>query len=279
MPTALAVPLALAAAGFRRWSTYRSAVAAGIFVNSVFGYVRSSILLAAATAAGGSFAGYDPSAVVTYTFLGQALIAVVHVFGWNELALRVRTGDIAVDLARPVDLQLAWLAADLGRAALQLLARGVPTMLLGVAFVTVGLPAAGSDLSLQLPATPALAAAFVLSMGLAVTVSFAARFLLNLVAFWTVEIRGFLSFYVLTSNLLMGLVVPVQAFPDGVRALVYATPFPAMLQAPIDVWTGRGLGPSAAGTLAVQAGWAAALLLLGRWVLSRGTRRLVVQGG
>lgn len=278
MPAAT-VPLTLAAAGFRRWATYRSAVAAGIFVNSVFGYVRASVLLAAATAAGGSFAGYDASAVITYTFLGQALIAVVHVFGWSELALRVRTGDIAVDLARPVDLQLAWLSADLGRALLQVLARGVPTMLLGLVFVTVGLPGVRGTAGLQLPATPATAAAFVVSTALAVTVSFAARFLLNLVTFWTVEIRGFLSFYVLTSNLLMGLIVPVQAFPPGIRAVVEATPFPSMLQAPIDVWTGRAIGPAGLGALAVQAGWAVVLLLVGRWVLARGTRRLVVQGG
>jgi ABC-2 type transport system permease protein len=36
--------------------------------------------------------------------VSQGLIAVVYAFGWSELAQRVRTGDIAIGLARPVDL-------------------------------------------------------------------------------------------------------------------------------------------------------------------------------
>jgi ABC-2 type transport system permease protein len=242
---------------------------AGVFVNGVFGYVRVAVLTSAAAAAGGSFAGYDPAAIATYTFLGQALISVVHVFAWTELSERVRTGDVAVDLARPVDLQAAWLAQDLGRAAYNALTRGVATFALGALVVDV-----------SLPGSAAAVAAVALSVVLAVVVSFAARFLLNLAAFWTVEIRGITTFYVLTSNLLMGLVVPVQAFPGWLRALdYYATPFPSMMQAPIDVWTGRGWGPAGLGTLAVQLLWAVVLLALGRLVLARAVRRLVVQGG
>lgn len=259
---------ALVASGFRRWSTYRQAMLAGIFVNSVFGVVRASVLIAAATAAGGSFAGYDARAVATYTFLGQALISVVHVFGWNELAERVRTGDIAVDLARPVDLQTVWLAQDLGRGAYNAVARGALTFVVGAIVVGVAWPA-----------SVGAAVAFGVSVVLAVVVSFAGRFLLNLLAFWTVQVRGFVTLYVLTSNLLMGLIVPVQAFPGWLRALTYATPFPAMMQLPIDVWTGRAWGPAGLLSLAVQAAWALGLLALGRLVLARGTRVLVVQGG
>ncbi len=54
------------------------------------------------------------------------------------------------------------------------------------------------------------------------------------------------------------------------------TPFPALFQTPIDVFTERGDG---LGLLAAQLAWAALLLLLGRLVLTRGARRLVVQGG
>ena len=114
---ALRPAVALAGAGYRRWSTYRSAAVAGVFVNTVFGVIKLSILLGVAESAGGEVAGYDRAAFSTYAWLSQGLIAVVMIFTWTELAERVRTGDIAVDLARPVDLQLAWLAADLGRAA------------------------------------------------------------------------------------------------------------------------------------------------------------------
>jgi ABC-2 type transport system permease protein len=46
--------LAYLAAGFRRWSAYRLAAAAGAFTNSVFGLVKASITVAAIGAAGGT---------------------------------------------------------------------------------------------------------------------------------------------------------------------------------------------------------------------------------
>jgi len=258
----------LAGAGFKRWSTYRQAAVAGVFVNTLFGVIKLSILLAVADSAGGTVAGYDRIGLSTYAWMSQGLIAVVMIFAWTELADRVRTGDIAVDLARPVDLQLAWLAADLGRAAWGLLSRAVLPVLFGAAFFGFRVP---SDL-LALALVP-------VSITLAVVVSFACRFLVNLAAFWITEVRGPVLFYVLVSGLLGGHLIPVQLFPGWLQALAYATPFPAILQWPIDLVTGQATGGRAVLVVAAQVGWALALLALGRLVLSRATRRLVVQGG
>ena len=79
----------------------------------------------------------------------------------------------------------------------------------------------------------------IVSLVLAVCVSFALRFMLNLVAFWLVEIQGIVLLYVLVSGLLGGNLVPVQLFPDWLQAVAYATPFPAMMQSPIDLVTGQ----------------------------------------
>jgi ABC-2 type transport system permease protein len=103
--------------------------------------------------------------------------------------------------------------------------------------------------------------------------------MLNLVAFWLVEIQGLVLLYVLVSGLLGGNLVPVQLFPGWLQAVAYATPFPAMMQSPIDLVTGQATGAGAAREVAAQLAWAVAMLILGRVVLSRATRRLVVQGG
>ncbi|NEE53622.1 ABC transporter permease, partial [Streptomyces sp. SID8455] len=74
------------------------------------------------------------SQALAYVWIGQGLLAACAMMGGgfeDELMERIRTGDIAVDLYRPVDLQLWWLAGDLGRAAFQLLGRGVVPMLAG----------------------------------------------------------------------------------------------------------------------------------------------------
>jgi ABC-2 type transport system permease protein len=259
---------ALAGAGFRRWSTYRQAAVAGVFVNTVFGVIKLSILLGVAESAGGVVAGYDPVGLSTYAWMSQALIAVVVIFHWTELADRVRTGDIAVDLARPVDLQLAWLAADLGRAAWGVVSRAAIPIAFGA--VVFGF---------RVPSDPAALLLLPVAVTLAVVVSFAGRFLLNLTAFWIVEIRGPATLYVLVAGLLGGHIIPVQLFPGWLQAVAYATPFPALMQFPIDLMTGQATGWGAVGRVLAQFAWAVALLGVGRLVLARGMRRLVVQGG
>jgi ABC-2 type transport system permease protein len=260
--------LAYAAAGFRRYSAYRGANVAGAFTNTVFGVVKASITLAAIAAAGGVIAGYDAEQGASYAWLTQGLIATVALFGWSELAERIRSGDIAVDLARPMDLQLSWLASDLGRAAFMLLPRGLPPVLIGVVFFDVGLSP-----------HPALYALAPISIALAVAVSFACRFLVNLAAFWLLDLRGVLTLYMVASNVLAGLVVPVHWFPRWMRAIANTSPFPSMLQTPVDVLAGRDTGWQAIQAVAVQLGWLLVVLVVGRIALRRALRRLVVQGG
>ncbi len=267
----------LARAGFRRHATYGLATLAGAFTNSVFGLVRAAILASAVAgaavatgAAPGSATagGYTAAEVITFAWLTQGLIAPIHIFQWNDLALRVRTGEIAIDLARPVDLQLSLLAVDLGRAAYSLLPRGLPPIIVGA--LTYGLVLPGHTSAYVMGA---------LSLLLAVMISFACRFAVNLAAFWLIEIRGVVGTYVAVSNLLCGLVVPVAWFPGWLHAVALATPFPSMLQAPLDVLTARVTGGAALTTLAVQAAWLLVMLALGRLMLARASRRLVVQGG
>ena len=254
--------------GFRRWATYRLALAAGAFTNTVFGLIRAFITIGAIGAAGGTLAGYDAAAGVTYAFLAQALIAPISIGGWNEFAQRIRTGDVAVDLARPIDPQIAYLAADLGRAAYTFIPRGAPPLLAGAAVFGLAMPAT---------AGPYLLGAVALL--LAVMVSFACRWLVNLAAFWLLDLRGVLTLYVLSSGLLSGHLLPVHWFPAWLAAIANSTPFPSLVQTPIDVVTGRAAGADALALIGIQLGWLAVLLVAGRLVFATGTRKLVVQGG
>jgi ABC-2 type transport system permease protein len=89
--------LLLAAAEFRRYSTYRLAILAGVTTQSVFGFIRVSVLFGAISSAGGTLAGYNQQLASTYVWLGQALLAPIALFAWIDIAERVSSGDIAVD--------------------------------------------------------------------------------------------------------------------------------------------------------------------------------------
>lgn len=197
----LAPYLRLVRAGYRRHSTYLAATLAGLFANTVFGLLRVSVLLAV-VAETGRAAGYDAAATSTYVWLGQGLLALVLLWGNGELGARVRSGDVAIDLARPWNLQAAYVATDLGRAGHATLWRFLPPVVLGALLLPFRWP--GSFTTVPV---------FALSVLLAVVVSAAARFLLDLCAFWLLDGRGVRGLYGAVGGTLAGLTVPLAYFP------------------------------------------------------------------
>ncbi|MCM4081623.1 ABC transporter permease [Paractinoplanes hotanensis] len=261
---------ALMGSGFRRWATYRQATIAGTFTNIVFGFLRCYVLLAvAAGAAGGTPGGYDARQLATFVWVGQGLLNVVGIWGWGDLADRIRTGDIVADLVRPVSPVTAYLAADLGRAAHALLTRVGPPVLVGALFFPLATPSRWQTVPL-----------FAVSVLLAVIGSFACRYLVNATAYWLDDARGPLMFWTLGSGVLAGLYFPLRLLPDWLTVTLWvATPLPGLLQTPLDVLIERDQPALQAGLVALQAVWAAIMLALAHWVQRRAERRLVVQGG
>jgi ABC-2 type transport system permease protein len=256
----------IAKRGWRRYATYPWATAAGVFTNTVFGFIQAYILLAVydyRTNVG----GYDSADAVTYVWLAQALIMTVYIFGWTEFAMRIRDGSIATDLARPLDPQRYWLAFDLGRAPYHLVFRGVLPFVIGAFVFKLNYP------------SPVHLLEFFLSLAVAVVVSFGFRFLYNSAAFWIIDVRGVVTIALTLGVFFSGMVMPLAFFPGWLRTLAQALPFASILQTPVDFWLGKHNGFAAVGFFALQLFWAAVLLALGRVALRAGARKLVVQGG
>ncbi|MGW1228844.1 ABC transporter permease [Streptomyces sp. NPDC001478] len=260
----------VAAGGFRRHATYRIETAAGVFTNTVFGFILAYTYQALWDERP-HLGGYDMAQALTYVWLGQALLMTCVMMGGGfeeELIERIRTGDVAVDLYRPVDLQLWWLAGDMGRAAFHLLGRGVVPMAVGsLAF------------ELALPGSVWTWAAFLVAVALGVVVSFAIRYLVALSAFWLMDGAGAAQVSFLAGLFFSGMLLPLNLFPGLLGEIARALPWSAMLQVPADVFLGTHTGTGLLRVYAFQAGWAVALLLAGRALQSVATRRVVVQGG
>ncbi len=256
----------LARREFRRYTTYRAATAAGLFTNTVFGFLRGAVMIAALRASSqGSIGGYNMSEAMSYTWLTQSMLMVVAVWGWNDIALRVLNGDIATDLARPVDFQMWWLARDFGRAWYQVLARGIVPVVTGLLVFDLALPASWWRWF-----------GFSLSVVLAVAASFGLRFVMNLLVFWTMDWRGLSSTHNALMSVFSGMVLPVAFFPHWMAVSFRSLPWYQALQAPIDVFLGKG---SLVQVLMIQFVWVFAMLAVGQALLVAAQRRLVVQGG
>jgi ABC-2 type transport system permease protein len=243
------------------------ATAAGVFTNTVFGLILVYVYLALWDTRP-HLGGYDEAQAVTYVWLGQAFLSTLAIGGGgveDELMERIRTGDVAIDLYRPADLQLWWLAADLGRAFFQLLGRGLIPFVFGSLCFPVSLPTA-----------PGRWAAFAVTVLLAMLVGFGIRYLVALSTFWLLDGSGVTHIAWFTGYFCSGMLLPLNVFPGALGDVVRLLPWSSLLQGPADVLLGRA---DPVGTVVFQGVWAVALLGAGRLLQSVATRWVVVQGG
>lgn len=260
----------VAAGGFRRHATYRVATAAGVFTNSVFGLVLSYTYIALWDERP-HLGGYTMDDALAYVWIGQALLTVCGMMGGgfeDELIERIRTGDIAVDLYRPADLQTWWFSADLGRSAYQLLGRGIAPMAVGWLVFRF-----------TLPAGPGSWLAFLLAVALGSTVGFALWYVVAMSAFWLLDGQGVVQVAWLGGLFFSGMLLPLNVFPGALGEVARALPWASLLQVPADVYLGKYEGWGLAGAYAFQGGWALVLLGIGRAAQAAATRKVVVQGG
>lgn len=241
---------------------------AGVFTNSVFGFLRAYVFIELYSVTAGTVGGFNRQDTLTYTFLTQGLLMTIYMWAWWDIALSIRSGDVVTDLFRPIDYQLYWLSQDLGRAMYHFILRGIPPFVV-----------AGFFFSLKVPTDVVTWLAFLASVALAVCVSFAIRFIANLAAFWLLDYRGAGNLLWATWTFLGGFVVPIAFFPQPLESIARVLPFASTIQTPIDVYLGQVEGQELLSAIGLQLLWAVCLLAAGRGVLAAATRRVVTQGG
>jgi ABC-2 type transport system permease protein len=262
--------VAIATRAFRRYSTYTVATLAGIFTNCVFGVIICFVYTAVwdqRPHAG----GYDVHDALTYAWLGQAMIMTVAIWGGgspDDLAERIRSGDVALDFYRPVGILGWYVAADLGRALYHLLTRGIAPTIVGALLF-----------DLRWPESPVTCLAVAASVCLAVLVSFSLRFLVAASGFWILDSQGTKVLAASAAVFFSGLTVPLVLFPGWLQDVAVVLPWATFLQIPADIWLGQRGGVGILTGLGLQVFWAVALLAVCAFVLRTAERKVVVQGG
>jgi ABC-2 type transport system permease protein len=246
---------------------YRSAALAGIATQLFFGLVRVMI-----------YDGFYRSSsspqpmtvdqVVTYIWLGQAMLLLVLFDVDKDVAEMIRTGNVAYEMTRPLDLYTVWYTRALSGRAAPLLMRSVPIFVV-----------AGVFLGLKAPASLTGGLLFVLSSlgGLLLAASLIA--LMTVCMFWTISGEGINRLAAPAIFFFSGIVIPLPLFPDWIQSLLEVLPFRGLIDTPFRIYMGVLTGTAAAGALLHQMAWTIVFIFVGRMILLRGVKRLVVQGG
>jgi ABC-2 type transport system permease protein len=249
-------------------TTYRAATFAGVFTNTVFGFLLAYIMVAVFQQRS-TVGDFDLTDALTFTFVAQGLAMVVSAFGNDsDISQRIKTGDVVIDLYRPIDFQAYWAADSYGKALFYAIFRGIPPFIVGALAFHLRLPVgAGGWL------------AFVVTVAAAVAVSFAWRFILQCTAFWLLDVRGPNQLGMMLGMFFSGMFISTVFFPPWLATIGYFLPFASMVQVPGETFLGKHTGFDLIAVVAVQVAWAVALLAVGRLMLRRAMRRVVVQGG
>ncbi|MFC4305464.1 ABC transporter permease [Cohnella boryungensis] len=250
---------------------YRSAALAGVATQFFWGFILIMVYEAFY-----SHGLVNPpislSQLVTYVWLQQAFLALIMLwFRDNELFQLITTGNIAYELCRPSGIYALWYAKLLAQRLSSAALRCLPILA-----VALCLP---EPYRLPLPHNPAAAGLFLIALALGLLILVAISMLIYISTFVTLSPAGSLLMFGVAGEFLAGMVIPIPLMPDWLQSIVYALPFRLSADFPFRVYSGHIAANEALLTIPVQLIWLAALVILGRFTMSRALRRVVVQGG
>lgn len=215
--------------------------------------------------------GLTLAQVITYSWLAQVLFTLQPNSVSGEILTMIDKGDVGVELCRPLPLYSHWYAKNAADSCVRVMWRGAFTLLAGI-LMPGGLgmlpPASWAGLGCALLS---LLSAFLLCAAFG---TFMCAVRLNVK--WG---NGPMYIIALGSMVLSGTYLPLQLWPQALQGFLLFQPFAGYLDIPVRLYLGVLLPGDALWALTLQLGWTAFFILLGRLVMARRLKRIVVQGG
>jgi ABC-2 type transport system permease protein len=215
-----------------------------------------------------SIEGFDFAHLLTYIGVGW----IIRSFYFNnidqELAYQVMEGRLAMDLIKPVNIQMMYVARAAGESVFRLALLTVPTAL--VLFLVY---------PLRWPASVGHAGAFLVSVILSFLIVAAINFAVGTFALRLQSILGLLRAKFFLLELFSGLLLPMTFFPHMVQKILDLLPFQYISYVPMLIYLGKLNGGGLARAIAIQILWVAILLAVGDGLWRWSTRKVIIQGG
>jgi ABC-2 type transport system permease protein len=219
----------------------------------------------------GMSAGLTLKQVITYAWLAEVLFLMQPMNIDAEILKNITSGDVGVELCRPLDLYFHWFSKTAAARLAPLFWRGSVTLLAGM-FMPEALrilpPATGSGLILMLVST---FSAFILCSSYAMLIC---SVRLNIA--WG---DGPTYIMMLVGGVLSGSYLPLQLWPEALQKLLFYQPFAGYLDIPVRLYLGT-IAPGDAGkAICLQLLWSCAFILSGKALMAKRLQTVIIQGG
>lgn len=250
---------------------YRAAAFAELFTNFLWGMME---ILAFAAFYRANPDGFSMtfSQTVSYMWMQQAFLMLFRGMNWDtSLPATIESGTVAYELVRPSDLYYRWFVQSAASRLANTALRCWPILL--IAFL---LP---DPYALTLPPDFSHFLLFLLSLLLSVGVVVSFSMLMYITVFYTMSSRGVKLVAGQLCDFLSGAIIPLTFFPPVLRAIIELTPFAAMQNMPLRIYSGNFTLQESLEGICLQLVWLFVLWSFGYLWMRRSLRRVVVQGG
>jgi ABC-2 type transport system permease protein len=216
---------------------------------------------------GGPIAGYTQSDFVSYYLLIAFVQQMTAVWVIYELAYEIRHGDLSIKLLHPLNPLHEYLSSNLADKILR------PVVLIPLAlaawliFPTIHYDVTALNLVL-----------FFVAMAAAWFIRFMSQYIFGLLAFWISDSMTLNDIWFALSQMLGGMIAPLDLFPPGVTAVANWLPFRFMLSFPVEIVSGRLTSADLATGFAAMTFWVVLAFLLYRWIWRKGIRQFSAFG-
>ena len=250
---------------------YRTAALAGVATQFFWGFMEIQLYRAFYAEHSDAFP-MPLSALVSYIWLRQAFLMLFNTWTFEgELFKSILDGNVAYELLRPTDLYFMWFSRTAAVRVSKTLLRFWPILI--VAFL---LP---DPIGMSLPPSFGTFLLFLLSSALTLGVTVSFSMIVYFSCFYTLSADGIRAVLTPLSELLTGGLLPIPFMPAFFQTIIRFSPFGAMMNAPLRIYSGHISGMEAAETMLLQLVWLIILALFGMLLQRRGMKKLCVQGG
>lgn len=249
---------------FNRLASFKLANIAGFITNTFFMLFRAAVFQALFTGTA-TIAGYSVEHTLTYIVWVQAFITAIPQWGSIGVNDDIKTGQIAMDLSRPINYYCMIMGKRVGSSIFFLVSRGSLAIMVGTLLGYFSI----------LP-TPEQLIIGIISFTFGVLLTNSIHFLVELSGFWLETSRGPKMFIVAFSYFFSGAVIPITLFPPAAKAISKYLPFQYTLNAPIEIFIGT---TNIYQMLAYQFGYLLILMTLCLTLLKLGEHKLTLHGG
>ncbi len=209
--------------------------------------------------------------VISYVWLAQAMLSFANISLDGELRGKITSGDVALELCRPLDFYWHWFAKTMAGRQGDYALRALLTLLVGLL-----MPAA---LRLSGPASLGGFLLFWLSIISAFLLCGAYTMLMAAMRLGITWGDGPTNMLMLLASIMSGAFLPLQLWPDVIQKALLLQPFAGMIDIPLRLYLGTMPIDQAMPAIGLQLIWTAVFILAGRLLTRKRLADIIVQGG